>query len=141
MGYIINGGGLLLLAMTIIQIAPIKINPWSWLARKIGRALNAEIVDTLKEQIDSLKIDIQNLRAECEEREATLCRTHILNFGDEILHDVQHSKERFEPILRDITTYQNYCSEHPRYLNDVADATIDKIIQTYKECFDNHNFL
>lgn len=139
--YLINCGGILLVVMTVIQITPIKINPWSWIARKIGRAINGEMVDELKEQIDILKADIQDLRAECDEREATLCRTHILNFGDEILHDVRHSKERFEQILRDITTYQNYCESHPGYLNNVADATMDKIIQTYKDCLDNHDFL
>ena len=35
----LSGGGVLLALMTIIQIAPIKINPWSWIAQKIGKAI------------------------------------------------------------------------------------------------------
>ena len=37
---IATGGGILLAVLTVIQIAPIKINPWSALAKAIGRAIN-----------------------------------------------------------------------------------------------------
>ena len=35
----------LLLCGAVIQIAPIKINPYTWLAKKIGRAVNAEVIE------------------------------------------------------------------------------------------------
>ena len=42
------------LLMTFIQIAPIKVNPWSWMAKKFGRAINGEVLkeiaDIKKEQ-------------------------------------------------------------------------------------------
>ena len=38
-----GGGGLLLILMTLVQIAPVKINPWSALAKAIGKAINADI--------------------------------------------------------------------------------------------------
>ncbi len=94
-----GGGGVLLVLLTLIQITPVKINPWSWFARKIGRAVNGE----LSAKVDKLGIDVRSLRREFEEREATVCRTHILRFGDEILHGVRHSKEHFDQILTDIT--------------------------------------
>ena len=87
-----GGGATLLILATLIQIAPIKINPWSFIAKKIGKALNGEVV----EKVDSLEKNIENLRNECEEREATKCRARILRFGDEILHNVKHSKEHFD---------------------------------------------
>ena len=31
-------------ALTVLQVAPIKINPWTWIARAIGRAINAEVI-------------------------------------------------------------------------------------------------
>ena len=34
------GGGAALLLMTLVQIAPIKINPWSAVARGIGKTMN-----------------------------------------------------------------------------------------------------
>ena len=35
-----GGGGLLLILMTLVQIAPVKINPWSALAKAIGKAIS-----------------------------------------------------------------------------------------------------
>lgn len=132
-----SGGGALLILLTLIQIAPVKINPWSWLAKNIGKAINGEVV----EKVDNLSTDIRNLRDECEEREATACRTRILRFGDEILHDVRHSKEHFDQILIDITAYENYCASHPDFRNNVAVATIKRINQVYARCIRDNDFL
>ena len=132
-----SGGGVLLILLTLIQIAPVKINPWSWLAKNIGKAINGEVV----EKVDNLSTDIRNLRDECEEREATACRTRILRFGDEILHDVRHSKEHFDQILIDITAYENYCASHPDFRNNVAVATIKRINQVYAQCIRDNDFL
>ena len=132
-----SGGGALLILLTLIQIAPVNINPWSWLAKNIGKAINGEVV----EKVDNLSTDIRNLRDECEEREATACRTRILRFGDEILHDVRHSKEHFDQILIDITAYENYCASHPDFRNNVAVATIKRINQVYAQCISSNNFL
>lgn len=132
-----SGGATLLILATLIQIAPIKINPWSFIAQKIGKALNGEVV----EKVDRLEKNIENLRTECEEREATKCRARILRFGDEILHNVRHSKEHFDQILLDITAYEQYCNAHPNFKNNVAIATINRINREYDKCANNNGFL
>ena len=132
-----GGGSALFILATLIQIAPIKINPWSFIAKKIGKALNGEVV----EKVDRLEKNIENLRVECEEREATKCRARILRFGDEILHNVRHSKEHFDQILLDITAYEQYCNTHPNFKNNVAIATINRINREYDECANNNCFL
>lgn len=132
-----SGGGLLLAALTLLQIAPIKVNPWSWLAKKLGKAINGEVI----EKVEKLGSDVQALRGECEEREATACRTRILRFGDEILHEVRHSKEHFDQILIDITSYENYCANHPHFRNNVAAAAISRINQVYAQCIRDKDFL
>lgn len=132
-----GGGATLLILATLIQIAPIKINPWSWLAKNIGKALNGEVV----EKVDSLERNVEKLRSECEERAATNCRTRILHFGDEILHNVKHSKEHFDQILLDITYYEQYCNNHPHFKNNVAVATIKRITEVYEDCVENNEFL
>lgn len=132
-----SGGGVLLALITLLQIAPIQINPWSWFAKKLGKAINGEVI----EKVDDLGADVRNLRDECEEREATACRTRILRFGDEILHGVRHSKEHFDQILLDITAYENYCASHPDFRNNVAVATIKRINQVYAQCISDNDFL
>ena len=44
---LLGGSGGLFALLTILQISPIKINPWSALARSIGRALNKDVLDRL----------------------------------------------------------------------------------------------
>lgn len=132
-----HGGGLIILLMTVVQIVPIKINPWSWLGRVIGRAINGEVI----EEVKSLKEDVKQNKADDDEKWVTLSRSHILRFGDELLHGVGHSKEHFDQILLDISEYEHYCDEHPNYKNGKAVATIKQIKKTYDECLEKNNFL
>ena len=131
------GGGGLVVLMTLIQVTPIKLNPWSWLARVIGRAINREVID----KVDALSEDVKSNKEADEEQWASLSRSHILRFGDELLHGMSHSKEHFDQILLDISKYERYCREHPKYLNDIANATIKHIRDTYQKCLDENNFL
>lgn len=131
------GGGILIALMTIIQIAPIKLDPWSWLGRCIGRAINGEVL----EKVDMLTKDVAKNKADDDEQWASLSRTHILRFGDELLHGVAHSKEHFDQVLLDISKYEQYCETHPDYLNNVAHATIKQIKNTYQKCLEENKFL
>lgn len=133
----IGGGGALILLLTIIQITPIKINPWTWMARRIGRAINGEVID----KVDALGNELADHKAKSEERHATLCRAHILRFGDEVLHGVPHSKEGYDNILLDIDSYEEYCDNHPGYKNNVALATIKHIKKMYQKHLEEDSFL
>lgn len=133
---IYSGEGILVL-MTLIQISPIKLNPWSWIGRAIGRAINGEVL----EKVEALSEDVKRNKDDDDEQWASLSRTHILRFGDEILHGVSHSKEHFNQILLDISKYERYCDSHPEYRNNVAGATIKQIKKTYQKCLDENNFL
>lgn len=125
-----------ILSATLIQIAPIKINPWSCLAKSIGKAINGEVlekVERLEQKVD--KMEQKNLELNAEER-----RVRILRFGDEILHDVKHSKEHFDNILKDISVYEKYCKDNPEFENGRTVLTIETIEETYKKCFEDHSF-
>ena len=113
---ITSGGGVLFILLTIIQLAPIKVNPWSKIARAIGRAMNVEIMDKLNES------------------EATDARYRILRFDDEIRHHVKHTEEHFNQILGDIDEYERYCSTHPNYKNSKAVLAIENTRRTFERC-------
>lgn len=121
---------------TLVQIAPIKVNPWSWVAKAVGRAINAEVI----QKVDKLEEDLRNLKNHTEEQTVKGCRIRILRFGDEILHGVHHSKEHFDQILLDITDYENYCKDHPRFKNNMTAITTSVIMQTYQECWKENKF-
>lgn len=138
LGSLLGGSGaVLFLLLTLVQIAPIKVNPWTWIACKIGRALTGEALDRL----DNLEKDIKEIKQKSEEREATECRSAILRFGDEIRHGTRHSKEHFDQILLDISFYEHYCDTHKDYANNIALMTIEKIKNTYRKCMDEDSFL
>ena len=131
-----TGGGLLIL-LTLIQIAPIKINPWTWLIRKFGDALSHNTiakVDNLIRKVDLLEKDISQDRAQN-------ARSRILRFGDELRLKQNHSKDMFDSTLIDIDIYEKYCLKHAEFANNVTLATIAIIKDTYQECLINNNFL
>lgn len=137
-GELTGGGVVILIAVaTIIQISPIKINPWTWFARMIGRAINGEVIA----KVDKLEQEIRSIQRINAEQNAEERRVRILRFGDEILHDVKHSKEHFDNILKDISVYEQYCKDHPEFENGRTVLTIETIEETYKKCFDDHSFL
>jgi hypothetical protein len=131
------GGGILIVLMTLIQITPIKLNPWSWLGRTIGRGINGDVLTKL----EALTNDVAKNKADDDEQWASLSRIHILRFGDEIRHSVVHSKEHFDQVLLDIKKYERYCETHKDYENDVAHATIDLIRKKYQKCLEENKFL
>lgn len=145
-----------------IQISPIKINPWSWIARKVGHAINGEViekvdklekdikgigsdVDSVRKDVDSVKSDLnaglQKVRDENEEEKIVNKRVRILRFGDEIRHEQRHSKDHFDQIMMDVTEYESYCESHPNFKNDITVMTIEIIKKTYKNCLEKDSFL
>lgn len=122
---------------TVVQISPVKINPWTCLARKIGRAINGEVIS----KVDNLENNLNEMKKAQEERDAKEARTRILRFGDELIHDVHHTKEHFDDVLQDMTDYENYCASHPDFKNNRTHLTTQIIKETYHKCLEEHNFL
>lgn len=108
--------------LTLIQIAPIKVNPWGWIGKKIGRLLNGEVLDR-----------VEKLEKNLQEQSVLNCRIRILRFGDELMRNIKHSRDHFEQTLRDIDNYEKYCRDHPDYVNNVTEATISQIKSCYQE--------
>lgn len=130
--------------LSLIEITPIKFNPLSWFGKKMGRLFNRELMDEMKNvktEIKGIKKDVADIREEAKEREATNRRTRILEFGDEILHEVDYSKEHWDSILMDVSEYENYCDDHPHYMNNVARATIKHIKDMYQKHLADDSFL
>ena len=130
-------GGLLIVLLTLIQIAPIKINPWSAIAKTLGRAINKEMMDKL----ESLDKEMKQLRDATALESALNRRVRILHFGDEALHGQKHTKEHFDQILRDIDKYEHYCSTHPEFENNVTVLTSARIKEIYQKCLADGDFL
>lgn len=119
----IGWGVVAIIILSLVQVSPIKINPWSFIAKHIGRALNKEIFDRL------------DLEA------AITSRVRILRFNDELLRDEKHTKEAFDQVLSDIDVYEAYCASHPDFKNNRTKMSASYIIASYQEHLEKHDFL
>lgn len=131
------GGGTLLFLMTIIQIAPVKINPWSAIAKAVGKAINADVL----RELDIVKKDLADHVKANEARNADEHRARILRFNNELLRDISHTKEEFINVLADIDFYERYCRDHKDYKNNRAVHAIANISRSYDERLRRHDFL
>ena len=145
----------LLIVFTVVQISPIKVNPWSWLGRligrffnwlgkKIGKAINGEVIADLVE-IKSKLVELEEhdrRQDETRDRDKALdARRRILRFADEVRRKEKHSKEHFDNVFEDIKYYNAYCEKHDDFANDRARISIRIIEETYERCVRENSFL
>jgi len=136
--------GTILGAMTFIQITPIKLNPWSRIAKMIGRAINAELIEKVNDlhnQVDALSSKIELVEEGSKQRNASNVRNRIINFGDSLLHGKNYSKEHFNQIMIDIKSYETYCREHKDFENGITVQTTEYIKNKYAYNLEHNSFL
>lgn len=103
---------LLFLVLSLVEISPIKINPWSALCKWLQRQLS----------LDEIKDDLMDSR-----------RTRIIRFDDELIEKRPHRKDMFDAILVDCDKYEKYCKSHHGYVNSVANDSIQHIKEVYAD--------
>lgn len=139
-----GGGGLTVVLMTIIELAPIKADPWSAIARAIGRAMNADIMkdlaDVKKTQTETQKALEEHIRAD-DEKTADGYRQQILHFNLELMKNEKHTREDFVEMLAIIDKYHAYCEKHPDYPNSRAIHAVTNIERIYDDRLKNNDFL
>lgn len=142
---ILGGGGISIVCLlTLIQIAPIKVNPWEKIFKLFGRWASSELmieVNKVQDTLSELDERVDLIERDIEAREIKTIRFHLYRFADEISRGVKHSQEFFDQILDDISTYERYCKNHPDFKNDKATASMLIIKEVYMECVKNNSFL
>lgn len=135
---------------TLIEISPIKINPWSWiwkmlkfLWRGFCRSLNADVLErlkTLEDEQGEIKKEISSQKALSDKREADGWRTEILRFNMELVKHTKHTREDYIEILDIIDKYEKYCGAHEDYENNRAVHAIANIGRCYDDRLKNNDF-
>ena len=117
----------------------------------LRRVTNEELADSLAEirkgydnqqkDINNLKDSFKTMREEEGVKDAQAARRRILRFNDELLRNVDHSKEYFDDILEDVRLYDVYCSEHKDFTNGKTVMATKNIKRCYENCMEKHSFL
>lgn len=135
---IINSSSLgIILFFTLIQLSPIKINPWSKVFKWIGNVINEDILVKLK----SLEKELSRISSNVEKYNAINSRVRILRFGNEIKQGILHTKDYFDQIMQDIDIYENYCNINKEFRNSITSITVEIITNNYRERLEKNDFL
>lgn len=133
--------------MSIIQVVPIQINPWSRIGAVFSRDLLKKM-ESLEKRIQEVEDGVKMANDKCDKYEerrdadrAVLTRIRILRFNDELLRMHKHSHETFSQVLDDITYYENFCQEHEDFPNARAVEAINNIRRNYAKRCEQHDFL
>lgn len=147
----LTGGGALLVLMTFVQFTPIKINPWSWVAKmfgrvvkRFGRAINADVLTEIEEvkrhqKETQEKLD-EHIRVD-DERDADKHRQRVLQFNADLIDGKNFTHEYFADMLVEIDDYERYCETHPEYKNNRAVLAIANIKRVFEHHEENNSFL
>lgn len=141
---LLGSGGALFVLLTLVEIVPVKVNPWSAIARAIGRALNSEVLkelDTVKSTQNATAKKLEDHIVADEVRYADRLRERILQYNNELLHNIPHTREDFIEILTVIDAYNLYCKTHEDYKNNRATHAIKNILRVYDERLEKRDFL
>ena len=139
-----GSGGLVAAVMAMIEISPIKINPWSRIAKTIGNAMNAGVMDEIKQvktAQEETRKKLDDHIEESEERKADNYKSCVLRFNNELVRGLGHTEEDYNEILDIIWKYENYCKTHENYQNNKRPHAIKNVERMYDEMLKTNGFL
>lgn len=105
---------------------------------------NKKIFDklqTISTEVVELKDTIEECQEQLKEESVIQARIRILRFADEILIGRKHTKDHFDQIMDDITRYEQYCSMHPHFPNNITVTSTQIIKENFKDSFEKNDFL
>ncbi len=132
----LGSAGVLAVILSAIQLSPAKVNPWSAIARALGKAINHDVfaeLNTVKESQAKLQEKLGEIQKVNDARNADHLRERILRFNLELMRGEEHTREDYVEILKVRDDYKDYCESHPEYKNSRAELAIENISQIYLE--------
>lgn len=118
---------------TIIQIVPIKINPWTWIGKTAKKLLIGDSIDKIQKEVSGIKQDI------LAERVSTK-RWQILNFSNSCILGINHTREEWDHCLSDLAWYEDYCEKN-NVQNGVMQQSAVYLKNKYQMHLKNNDFL
>ena len=112
-------GVVVFLALTLVEITPIKINPWTGLLHWIGKKINADLCS-----------DLEKLKKDFEIKNANDLRWSILGFANSCRRGDRHSREEWEHAVDQMAFYEDYVKEH-----DIINGVITEDTRYLRELY------
>ena len=121
----IAGWGLAALAafMTLVQISPLKLNPWDRILAWLGQKLNGKQLADLHKQVTAMWVNSH--------------RHHILTYARECRAGIEHSSDEWSNALVIADEYEVYCEKN-HVANGIVKADTQFIRNLYQELSREH---
>ena len=116
--------------ITLIQVSPIKINPWGAIIVYIKKALG----------ITALEAEIKGMRKDFQDEKVNNKRWNVLNFANSCRQGQSHTQEEWEHCLDELFLYEKYCEEYD-IPNGVIVECAKFLRNSYHEHLANNDFL
>ena len=121
---------------TLIQITPIKINPWSTLFKWIGKM----VTNSACGKIDGLITKVGQLETSIDTNEKDRIRWEILDFANSCRNNRKHSRDEFQHIV-DLNDKYKKLLNKTGDSNGVFDIEFKFIQDLYAERLEKNDFL
>lgn len=136
--------------LTIVQIAPIKINPWSfawkmikkffcWISR-VSLAPVINKMDEINKKVDAMQAEIEVVKKEFEIKNANDWRWDILDFFNSSRNNRPHSKEEWDHAIDQVKKYERHVEIHG-IDNGVLEEASRWLRNKYQEHIEKDDFL
>lgn len=122
--------------LTLIQISPLKLDPWS----SLGKIFKNFFFGDTNKRLDIIQEDIENVKQSIETDKVDAARWNILDFANSCRNNRKHTKEEWDHCIQSIYWYRDYCEK-----NDISNGVMIECEQylkdTYRHLIEEDNFL
>ena len=130
--------GIVLIVMSLVEVMPVKINPWKWIKAFVE----------LPKRMEDLEKKYNDFKTEYNNDKAYRWRSMILTRADHVRRGDKLSEERWNDTLTTIGHYKKYCKNHEKdadgelkFINGQADTAIEYLEGKYKEAYEAGDYL
>lgn len=120
--WLTNPGVVIVGAVTLVQIAPIKINPWSWIVKKIGELIFGEI-----------RKDIQSVKDEITDMKVQNWRWNVLDFANSCKNNRRHTLNDWQHAISQLADYERYIER-----NEITNGVFEEDAKYLREEYQRH---
>lgn len=138
----------------IIQITPIKINPWTKIFKWIGKLITEDTDKNIKQLIkkttelestitsvqNDFKIETTAIRKGIDENEKDRIRWEILDFANSCRNGRRHTKDEFQHVIALNDKYKTLL-EKTNDKNGVFEVEYQYILNLYNKQLEKNDFL
>ena len=120
-----NPGVVLIGAVTLVEITPIKIHPWKWLTNLL---------------LGDIRKEISDLRNEVTETKVQTWRWNVLDFANSCRNGRRHSHDEWRHTMSQLAEYEAYI-ERNNIPNGIFDEDARYLRNLYQRLSDENDFL